>query len=407
MNVRREKYDKREMKLRRSRQKVVGVVVEHGRAYGRGICEGIAAFAQEHGGWELLALDLADVRKPHVVDGYIARVTDRDIAAVLRKTGRPVVDVYGAFPCGAFARVDSDHDMVGRLAAHHFMEHRFKNYAFYGFEGVPFSDARRKAFVDCLKRNCFPCAVCPTSKDVRTTFNFSTFFRNERFTLRADSRRVGAWLKHLAKPVAVFCSHDLCAYQLAQICRASGIDVPREAAILGVDDDTLLCAFSATMLSSVDPNAFGIGRAAAEALGRMLDGCPAAGIDIKVEPKGIVVRPSTEVYPFQPFWLSDALVFIRRNVAKGLTATDVYQFLNLSHTPVDRAFRDVLHSSVQREIVRVRFEEACRLLGNTTLSVKEIAARTGFSRLEYFCNRFKDKLGVSPLEWRAGTNGRG
>ena len=215
-----------------------------------------------------------------------------------------------------------------------------------------------------------------------------------------DYRQMLAWVRKLPKPVAVFCSHDLRAYQLAQTCRRAGIDVPREVAILGVDNDIIISSFSTPMLSSIDPDAVTVGRTAAETLAYMLETPGAEPRHVFVPPKGVVVRPSSEVYPLNPPWLSEALVFISHNIGRNLTSADVARHLGMSHTPVDRAFRSVLGTSVQKEIVRVRLEMAARLLQTTTLSVGEVAKRAGFTRSEYFCSCFRAKFGVKPSEYR-------
>lgn len=52
---------------------------------------------------------------------------------------------------------------------------------------------------------------------------------------------------------------------------------------------------------------------------------------------------------------------------------------------------------------RTRVRAACKLLHTTTLSMKEIAARAGFSSASRFDRDFKTVCGVSPSEYRAGS----
>ena len=116
----------------------------------------------------------------------------------------------------------------------------------------------------------------------------------------------------------------------------------------------------------------------------------------------IVERKSTEVYPLDPPWLSDALVYIHRHYADNLSASDVYAHLGLSHTPVDRAFKRTLGTSVHQEVLRVKLEEAARLLrGGGAASVGEVAKRCGFARQEHFWHAFKRRFGVSPSLYAA------
>jgi len=151
-------------------------------------------------------------------------------------------------------------------------------------------------------------------------------------------------------------------------------------------------------LSSIDPNAEGIGYAAAEELCRLLNGeAPRA---IRIPPGQLIERESTKTYPIDPPWLSDALVFIRGNVAKCLTAADVYRHVGKSHTCVNRAFRAVLNTTVTAEIAATRINEARRLLRTSHLPLSSISKLSGFSSLEYFTNSFSAAVGESPAAYR-------
>ena len=147
-----------------------------------------------------------------------------------------------------------------------------------------------------------------------------------------------------------------------------------------------------------------------ETLAKLLENPSARPFQLIVPPKGVMMRPSTETYPLDPPWLSEALVYINRNVGANITSADVGRHLGMSHTPIDRAFRTVLGTSVQKEIVRARLSFAEHLLKATSQSVGEIASRVGFSRLEYFCTSFRARYGVTPSVYRAclvsGSAGR-
>ncbi len=377
----------------------IGLVLELGRAYGRRLCEGVASEALKRG-WELVALTPDDVLRGKVdVDAFIARVCDRRTENALKELGKPVVDVYAGVNGADFPSVDADHAAVGVLAAEHFLEHRFSTFAYCGYDGAAFSDIRRDAFVERLARDNLSCICYRTPAAACTDFT-SKILRNERLRMGPDKRQMMDWVLGLPKPVAVFCSHDLRAYQLAQTCRMAGISVPREVAILGVDDDVIVCSFSSPMLSSIDPDAFEIGRKAAELLSEMLRSPSDRPRRLTVEPKGVVMRLSTEVYPLDPPWLSDALVFISKNVGRNLTSADVGRHLGLSHTPIDRAFREVMGTSVQKEISRVRLSRAAELLATTSLSIGEVARSVGFSSIEYFCSCFRTRFGQTPSRFR-------
>ena len=389
----------------------IGVLVERQRAYGRRLCEGVAAYAGEHPGISLGMLewrDLNDVRSFSRYDAFIVRVLDDRMEQALRRTRKPVVDVFYGKRRNGFAVADCDNAAIANMAAEHFISRGFRNFAYCGYNGINFSDVRCSVFVQAAEKAGCECCVFDTGKsDVR---DFSTnVVRGERYAPRADdARAIRAWLRKLPKPVAVFCSHDLRAHQVLTFCHEERIPVPNEVAILGVDDDAILCAFTTPTLSSIDQNGFEIGREAVRIAEGMLHNPEARRNPPQtfVKPLRLNVRESTEVYPVDPPWLSDALVYISRNAAKGITAADVFAHVGLSHTTVGQMFRQKLGVSVQDILARTRLEEACRLL-ESGMTVTAAAHKSGFASVQYFCRAFASARGMSPAAWQAANIGMG
>ena len=381
----------------------IGILIERQRTYGRRLCEGIIRFARERTNWTLRIVDfmnLPQIAHNKDIDGFIARVMDDRAEEQLRATGKPVVDVFFERPRMGFAAADQNALLVGQMAAQHFIEHRFTNFAFCGYNGRSYSDRRRDAFIQCLEQNHFPCAVYRTPPSALKDFNNSVVLQ-ERFGFASDHRALRTWISKLPKPVGVFCSHDMRAYHLAEACRSQGLQIPEDVAILGADDDELVCNFSDPPLSSIDQNAFGIGYAAAKALESMLQNPDVVPSPVLIDPIRLIERESTRIYTVSPPWLSDALIFIRRNISNNITASDVYAAVGKSHTLVDSAFRRTFGTSVQKTIIRTRLEEAKRLIRDTSLTLTEIAAKTGFSTAQYFCSSFSKTFGSSPSAYRS------
>lgn len=380
--------------------KKIGILIERQRAYGRQLCEGIVRFAQARKDWTLCMLEWEDLKHSDSLrefDGFIARLINDQVADSLQRTHKPIVDVYVSQEREGVASSDQLALRIGQMAVRHFVEHMFTRFAFFGHEGKRYSDLRKNAFVRCLQLNHFPCAIYKPPKSALKSFD-ETVLRQERYQVGAERKAIARWLSKLEKPIAVFCSHDLRAYQLCDICREIGIKVPSEVAILGVDNDSLICNFTDPTLSSIDPNAEGIGYAAAEELERMFNGEPPQSI--RTQPGLLIERGSTKTYPVDPPWLSDALVLIRGSVAKRLTATDVYTHVGKSHTLVNQAFHNVLNTTISKEIAATRITEAKRLLRTSLLPLSEVAKQSGFASMEYFTNSFSSAVGQSPAAYR-------
>lgn len=386
-----------------TRMRTIGIMIERQRAYGRRLCEGIVRFAQERNDWSLRIIEFAELDnrlRQDRYDGFIVRVMNDEITKKLAKTGKPVVDVFFEKPIPGFAAIDQNGRIVGQMAARHFIEHRFTNFAFCGYDGRRYSDDRKHGFIRFLELNHHTCACYRTPALALKDFEYSVVMR-EHFGLPSDAKCLTRWILRLPKPVAVFCAHDMRAYQLSEICRAEGIRVPDDVAILGCDDDELVCQFTDPPISSIDQNAVGIGYAAAHMLQQMLDDPAQTQTTAKkVKPLRLVERESTRTYPLSPKWLSDALVFIQSNLTKSISAADVYAHVGKSHTLVDAAFRRQLGTSVQKEISRMRLKEARRLILSTTTSLQDIAKACGYSSLQYFSTSFSLAFGTSPSSLR-------
>ena len=382
--------------------KKIGIMIERQRMYGRRLCEGVIRFARGRTDWALGFVDFDAIKHPARLsgyDGFIARIMEDAAEAALRATGKPVVDVFFEKPREGFGAADQNANIVGQMAALHFIEHCFTRFAFCGYNGRSYSDRRRDSFVQCLAQNHFKCSLYRTPQSALKDFNDSVILK-EHFGAASDRRAMGTWITRLEKPVAIFCSHDMRAYQLLEVCRENGIRIPEDVALLGCDDDELVCQFTYPTLSSIDQNATGIGYAAAECLQQMLDKPGFVPPPALVEPIRLVERDSSRIYPIDPPWLSDAMIFIRRNIARNITATDVYGHVGKSHTLIDTAFRRTFRTSVQKTIIRERLAEAKRLLTRTDIPLTRIAELSGFATVQYFCTSFNAAFGLTPSDYR-------
>ncbi|MBQ9430637.1 MAG: DNA-binding transcriptional regulator [Kiritimatiellae bacterium] len=386
--------------------KRIAILVERDRAYGRGVCEGIAAAAPREDDWVLEFISAATLNQSAGLNGFsgvIARVADLRMARRLAASGLPVVDVFCTreYPALGFGSVDGDQAAIGKMAAEHFLSLRFSSFAYCGYEGHAYSDIRRDAFAGLLAGRGFGCSVFKTPRQALATFT-ATVTRQEHVGLGADAKALAIWLRGLPEKTAVFCCQDTRAWQVVAICREEGIPVPDRLAVLGVDNDPLVCSFTAPTLSSIDNAAHRVGETAVAVLSRMMRSASVRRDPprIRVKPGGLYQRSSTEIYALNPKWVSDALVFITRNVSKNLTASDVTAFTRHSYTTVENAFKSLLGSTIQREIARSRIEEAKRLLSRTVLPVETVARRSGFMSPQYFCRTFKAAVGVTAEEFR-------
>lgn len=385
--------------------KNIGILIERERAFSRDLCSGIIHHAQECKDWSLTMLDFESSINPSIAgkfDGFIIRAINQKIVDTFAATKKPVIDLFEKMTASPFVRVMQNPTKIGQMAARHFLQHHFTSFGFFGHEGAAYSDMRRDAFLECLRLHRKKCFVYKTPKSAMLNFESAVLLK-EKYNAGDEKRSIVNFIKKIPKPIAVFCSHDLRAHQLITACRETGVNVPSEIAILGVDDDEMLCTFSSPSISSINPNAYGIGRKAAQTLSAMINGEKVEPI-IRVNPGQIVTRASTEIFTINPPWMSDALVFITKNVHRGISASDVYRHVNRSHTIVDQAFREALDSTVSKEIAATRLREAHRLVTSTNLPFAMISKLSGFASIQYFTRSFTATYGRSPLKVRDKAN---
>ena len=92
--------------------------------------------------------------------------------------------------------------------------------------------------------------------------------------------------------------------------------------------------------------------------------------------------------------------YVRENIGKRLTVSDVSRGTNISKSTIYRVFHTHLSCTLSEYVNKTRIETAERLLVGTELSLDEVAERTGFSSTVYFRSVFKRIKGTSPQKYR-------
>ena len=236
---------------------------------------GIARFAREHG-WHVVAEDRPALPRGWHGDG--ALVTLREDPALVRyvkrliQSGIPVVDFSFCHPELPLPRVVGDHAAIGHLAARHFAENRFVRAAWFSTGWTHVHQLRWDAFRDEWNGDSPSRLVWSESVSPRRFDDWAAFV--------AWTRRQ---LTPIQKPLAVFAYNDFDAARILNACIESGLAVPEEVAILGVDDNRLVCENQQIALSSIRHRLERIGYAGAALLQRLMDGGPPPA-----EPIGVV-----------------------------------------------------------------------------------------------------------------------
>jgi LacI family transcriptional regulator len=192
--------------------------------------------------------------------------------------------------------------------------------------------------------------------------------------------------------------------QFLEACQRAGVSVPEQVAVIGADNDELICSLCFPPLSSVIINDAQRGYQAAAVLDQLMVGKPAPREPVYIEPSGVVSRASSDILAIDDELLAAALRFVRDRACDGIGVDDVVRAVPLSRSVLERRFRKGVGRTINDEIVRVRVNRAVELLSATELELKEIAQKAGFGSPSYMGAVFREKLGRTPGSYRAGQH---
>ena len=188
-------------------------------------------------------------------------------------------------------------------------------------------------------------------------------------------------------------------------CRSAGLAVPSDVAVIGVDNDALLCDLASPPLTSVIPNAHRAGYEAAALLEKLMAGRKVPATAHLIPPLGVAARQSTDVLAVDDRDVARAVQFIREHACEGINVSDLLRTVPLSRRVLEQRFQKLLGRTPREEILHVRLARVRQLLGETDLPLYLIAERTGFEHVEYLSVVFKRETGQTPSEYRQETQG--
>jgi LacI family transcriptional regulator len=367
--------------------KQVALLIETSNAYARGLLRGVMAYVHAHQPWVMRLAEhgRGEVSPTELSDwhghGVIARVENPRVAEVVRSCGRPAVDLSAARLLPELPWVETNDAAVARLAADHLLERGLKHFGYCGDNRFNWSRWRAEHFERHLTEAGHACHAGPSP--------------------RRGGDELAEWVRSLPKPAGVMACYDIRAREVLAACRQTGVAVPDEVAVIGVDDDELLCELCDPPLSSVLPNTRQTGWVAAELLDEWMAGRPARAEAHLIPPLRVTTRRSTDMLAVEDPDLAAAVRFIRENACAGIGVADVVAQVALSRRVLEARFQKVLGRTPHAEILRVRLERVKVLLTRGEWSLDTIARHTGFRHGEYLSAAFKRELGETPGQFRA------
>jgi LacI family transcriptional regulator len=214
-----------------------------------------------------------------------------------------------------------------------------------------------------------------------------------------ESTELTEWLKSLKPQTALYSAWDRRALQVMGLCLDAGISVPGSIAILGTDNDEVLCESVSPSLSSIALDGRNAGMLCAQLLDRHMR-------RRKVEPlidlafPRVVTRQSTDEMQVPDPFLAKALAIVRKDLSTTHTVAELAAAVGVSKRTLEMKSNLVLGTTLKTEIDRIRLNEAVRLISNTSLSIQSIAEKCGFCCASHLNTRFKTIFGHNPSVFR-------
>ncbi len=321
-------------------------------------------------------------------DGIIAPLRTKREVEIAKAFGVPVVNTSGHLRDGGFPCVMVDQEEVGRLAAAHLLERGFKRFGYYGQKNAWYSKQRQSGFVERIREGGGECSVLEAPR----------FFKNEYWV--GWERQLEPWLATLKRPVGIMAVHDFRARMVLEVCMRMGLDVPKEVAIIGVDNDEVACEFSDIPITSVARDSRREGYEAAALLDRLMHGRKGAR-SVLVPPKGVVSRQSTAVDAIENPHVAEAVKYIKANLDRSFGIGALERHLDVSRRYLYYQFQQCLNCTPHDYISRLRVELAKKmLLDPKKPQLQEISRACGFSEPRRFRIVFQRLTGLSPSEFR-------
>ena len=321
-------------------------------------------------------------------DGFIVSIPGTEqSAAVLASTDIPtiVMDIHSPLLSARKRRIvfiRNSSEEIGRTAANHLLAiGKCRSYAFVHNPSVmQWSVDRCTAFRETLRDNGFWCHELKSPEG----------------------------LQKLERPVGVFAANDDRGYDVIEFCHAHRIRMPEDAAVLGINNDTLICENCHPQLSSIQPDFEQEGYLAAEILSAMMKSPRTSQTPqtfqtsqtFLVGVKAVIRRESTAELSTSGKLVQKAVAYLRKHALEGIGVPDVVAHLKVSRRLADLRFRELQHTSIGDEITRIRLAEVQRLLRSTKEPIDSIAAQCGYANPNYLKNLFRKRFSMSMRDFR-------
>ena len=376
------------------------LLTDFGEEYGMSLLKGVTTYAQENGPWAFCRMPtyyretkgLEGIIKwawEWKANGILGQFYNNSAPEELMGAGIAVIAQDFKERHTNIPNITGDYFKTGEMGAEYFLKKGFENFAFYGFKNIVWSRERGQGFEERIKEE----------------GNFVHYFEQNKRTKTREMwyykpSALSKWLVSLPKPIALMTCDDNQGLHVTEACRLAKIRIPEEVAVLGVDNDEMLCNLSDPPLSSISLDTVKGGYEAARLLHKMIQTNNQEYNDIVVGPTQVVTRNSTDIYATKDEHIGTTLKFIHSNMDRNLKVEDILQQVPLSRRSLEIRFQKVTGFPVYEYIFNLRIEKFTQKLLDTDLTIFEIAVDLGLNDSKNIARQFRQVKGCTPVEYR-------
>lgn len=345
--------------------------------------KGIARFASQHK-WHLNSSVLKTFQMPHNWngDGIITSLNNNErIIQFINEADVPVVDISSWREDVDIPRVTADNFNIGEVAAEHFLEMGHHNFAWFALSQNPVGKERYEGFRNSLKDAGFDLVRLDRSR-------------------AQDGPTIMQRLLELPKPTALFCKSDYDAAWICDLCYSANLKIPDQIAVLGVDNNELICENQPIPLSSINHNLERIGYEGASMLERLMNQESNDKATTLIRPDGITIRRSTNSLVVTDQLVSETLTYLEQNLHRPISTDNIAEAFGTTRKKLETRFRQQLHSTIRDKLIRMRIDKSKAMLKEGNKAIEDIAVLTGFCHASHFSNTFKKLTGMAPTSYK-------
>ncbi len=343
--------------------------------------------------WETTLMPVVDFalsgHRKWSFDGIVGRI-GKSLAAKAKNRRIPVVNVWLNTDASGLPGVFPDWHQAGKMATQHLLSHGFRKLAYVGFaadRGVEMQIAG------------YDSSASGIASEHSVQLLDHTYARSaavwQSFSDQLDEL-IASWTSR----TGVCASNDFLGRFIIERCEQHGLHVPRDIAVVSMENEPLVCEYINPQLSSIDVGYKQVGMRAALLLEQIMAGCKPSDDLTWLPPRAIVKRHSSDAYGVVDSDVAKCLHFIATHAHGQISVDDVASHASLSRRTLERRFKEAVQCTVGEKITRARVEMAKQQLFDPNLPIKMVARRSGFRDSSQLCAVFQRELGLSPGQFR-------